>query len=120
MPKPVLPSPSQSPAIGFQAPPWPQEKTVSAVPGVLLLRRYQLFVAGSNAPIVVVPLPSQSPTTGNSVPWPQTKRASGTPPELELRRYHVCVVGSNMPMVVLPVPVQSPTTGIQPYAPQPK
>jgi hypothetical protein len=37
---------------------------MSGAPGPLLFFRYQVMVAGSTTPMVTVPLPPQSPTTG--------------------------------------------------------
>src|SRR6266542_863591 len=92
---------------------------MSGAPAVLLLRTYQLL-AGSTTAAVVVPLPSQSPTTGvhpGDPYWNGT--TSGAPGALLVRRYQVSVLGSTTPMVVFPSPFQSPATGIQcglPYA----
>src|SRR5205823_5853282 len=66
------PSPFQSPTTGSQ-PTAPYWKTMSAAPGVLLLRRYQVPVDGSKAPIVSMPSPFQSPTTGVQVRAPKAK-----------------------------------------------
>jgi hypothetical protein len=42
----------------------------SGAPGVFVFFRYQVAVFGSNMPMVVVPLASQSPTSGTQLPAP--------------------------------------------------
>src|SRR5262249_41119224 len=71
--------------------------------------------------MVVVPLPSQSPTTGTQPGAPNWNGAKSTVPGLLLLgRYQVMVEGSTTPMVSLPSPFQSPTTGIEPIKPKEK
>jgi hypothetical protein len=89
----------------------------SGAPEPLLLRRYQM-PCGDTTPNVLVPLASQSPTTGAQPAPPSAKEVkSGAPELLLLRRYQVAVAGSTTPTVKLPLPSQSPTTGSQPGPP---
>ncbi len=120
----VTPSPFQSPTTGTQsaAPYW--NSGMSAVPGLLLLRRYQVAAGwpnrarGSKTPIVSMPSPFQSPTTGMSPGAPYWNGGmSGAPGLLLFFRYQVIVDGSTTPMVSTPSPFQSPTTLIQPGPP---
>src|SRR5436190_917957 len=58
------------------------------------------MVAGATTPMVVLPSPFQSPTTGIQPGAPNEKMpTSGRPAEASLRRYQVAVVGSNIPTV---------------------
>src|SRR5262249_47115576 len=97
-----VPLPSQSPMTGVQ-PGAPEVKVTASVPPALAsLRRNQVAVAGSKAPIPQEPLPSQSPTTGIQPGRPNWNGAvtSGAPEEFSLRRYQVMVTGSTTPTVV--------------------
>src|SRR5262245_54300755 len=63
---------------------------MSQAPGPLLFLRFQVMVAGSTTPMVTVPLPSQSPTTGIEVGLPYWNGArSGAPGALVLRSFQV-------------------------------
>src|SRR5215204_5793740 len=62
---------------------------MSAAPVLLALRNSQVCVAGRKTPIVSVPSPFQSPTTGTSPATPNWKVSSGGPGELELRNSQV-------------------------------
>src|SRR4051812_12001747 len=94
---------------------------MSGAPGPLVFFRYQVAVAGSNAPMVVTPSPSQSPTTGSQPAAPKRKGAmSGAPGPLVFFRYQVAVAGSNAPRVAVPSPSQSPNRATQPGAPKRK
>src|ERR1700682_1048009 len=86
----------------------------SSGPAALVLRRCHVAVVGSNMPIVVVPLPSQSPTTGIQPAWPNWNVGRG--PALPTR--YQLPPESTEPMFVLPLPSQSPVTGVQPGPPQ--
>src|SRR5436309_2801030 len=68
---------------------------MSGAPAELLFLRYQVLVLGSTTPMVVLPSPFQSPTTG-SQPGPPYWNcpASGAPGVLLLRTYQVAVPGS--------------------------
>src|SRR5689334_12180752 len=97
---PAWPVPVQSPARGIQpgAPNWNGVKL--GAPALLVVRTYQVSVAGSTTATVVRPLPVQSPTspiqpTPPNLNWP----ASGVPAPVWFDRYHVPVVGSKAPTV---------------------
>src|SRR6266511_3635286 len=88
---------------------------MSANPGVLELRRnHELGRPKRTWPTVSVPLPSQSPTTGEPLS-PYAKLRSAGPEELELRSSQVLRLlglfrsaGMNSPGVSTPSPSQSP------------
>src|SRR5262249_6221301 len=126
-PMPHLPSPSQSPTTGCQpAPGVPKtNEPASGTPESVLLRRYQVAVAGTNIPMPKEPSPSQSPVTGiqftrtkekagmsiDPLVWPRTHTASR---RLASRKPLV----STTPLVVFPSPSQSPLTGFQSCKPE--
>src|SRR5262245_23856126 len=97
---PVWPLLFQSPTTGVQpgSPYW--KGGMLGAPALLLLRKYQVMVAGSTTPTVTRPSPSQSPTTGIQPTPPYWNCPPvGAPAELPFRRYHVPVAGSNWPGV---------------------
>src|SRR5262245_58609349 len=74
---------------------------------------------GSNTPMVLMPSPSQSPTTGLQPGAPYWKGVmSGAPGPMVFLRYQVAVAGSKTPIPSAPSPSQSPTSAIQPGAPK--
>src|SRR5262245_14974652 len=118
----VTPSPFQSPTAGIQPAAPYANGVMSGAPGLLLLRSNQVstpvVVLGRATPMVVMPSPFQSPTTGRSPGCPYLNGGmSGAPGLLLLRRYQVMVAGPTTPMVVMPSPVQSPATPSQPGPP---
>src|ERR1041384_6233500 len=84
-----------------------------------LRSRYHICVLGRKTPILILPVPSQSPTIGRSpfVPnWP--RHLSLVHPShfsFPLRsRYQVPFFETKSAISSIPVPLQSPTTGISP------
>src|SRR5262245_19968878 len=76
---------------------------MSGAPGPLRFLRYQVAVAGSKAPTVATPSPSQSPPSATHPGAPKAKAAtSGAPGPLLSLRCQVAVTGSNTPTVLVP------------------
>src|SRR5262245_31845601 len=101
MPMPVEEPPQpQGPVTGTHpgAPNW--KGVMSGGPGEASLRRYQVAVSGSNAPMPPVPLPPgpQEPVTGTHPGAPNWKTVGSKVPVL-LRKYQVAVEGSKTPGV---------------------
>src|SRR6266542_3928232 len=89
----------------------------SWAPGPLLFFRYHVAVAGSTTPMLVIPSPFQSPTTGSQPGAPKANGAiSGAPPVRGFFRYQT-PSGLTTPGLARPSPSQSPATGVQPAPP---
>ena len=75
--------------------------------------RKNIPVAGLYKPMVSLPSPFQSPTSGMSplLAGPNTKVVSAKPPASLLLRKNIEVVGLYKPMVSVPSPFQSPVSG---------
>src|SRR6516164_11524175 len=81
--------------------------------------KYHIPVLGRKMPILTLPVPSQSPTTGKSPLVPKrlmhlsVVQPSHIPFPLR-SRYQVPYLGKKSPISSFPVPAQSPTTGNSP------
>src|SRR5207248_655005 len=75
-------------------------------PELLESRKCQVMVLGSTAPMVVLPSPFQSPTTGSQLAPPNVNGVMlGEPLVLVVRSDHVAVFGSKTPAVEIGVAV---------------
>src|SRR5262249_42849164 len=102
-----------SPTTGTQpgAPNW--KGAISGAPGPFVFLRYQVAVAGSKAPMVTTPSPSQSPTSGIQPGAPKANGAVlGAPGTLLSRRYQVALSGSKTPTVASPAGVTGGPIGV--------